>query len=119
MACLADDVLRRTVQKITETCSYSGASGPAIELEIVANGCVEALNTHFETTHHAERVVVFERSPAGRDLHETLRGLNVVVDVALDDLHEVALAAWRHWRQRFPEDMAHRCGVGPQPRWQG
>jgi hypothetical protein len=105
MACLTDDFLRRTVLKIKKTCSYCGVNGPAIELEIAANGCVEALSTHFETTHDAERVVVFERPPAGKDLHETLRGLNVVIDDALDDLREATLAAWRRWRQRYPEDM--------------
>jgi hypothetical protein len=105
-ACLRDDFLRRTVLKIRKTCSYCGTDGPAIELQIAANACLEALTTHFETTHNSLSVVVFERAPAGTDMHKTVRRLNVVVDDALDDLVEATLATWRAYIQRYPEDEA-------------
>jgi hypothetical protein len=104
MSCLQDDYLRRTALKTSRVCSYCGAAGPSIELEIAANGCLEALTTHFKTTHNEARVVVYERPPAGKDLRETLRQLNVVVEAALDDLAAITLSAWRGYAQRIPED---------------
>lgn len=106
MTCLRDEFLRRTVLKTIKTCSYCGVHGPAIELQIAANGCLEALTTHFETTHNDLSVVVFERSPGGSDLRETLQRLNVVADEAFEDLADATLAAWRRYVQRYPEDEA-------------
>jgi len=94
LTCLKDSYLRQTLAKEDEPCEYCDASGPSASIFSVAQECDRVLETHFEPTQMQPAVVIYGRTPAGHDLRETLHRLDIVPEIALDDLIEDLQFQW-------------------------
>lgn len=94
--CIQDPHIREEAYDIPQACDYCGARSRGMEVLDIASDCVGVLLEHFETTHTAPSVVIHHRPPAGFNLIDTLRRLNVVRDSALKELAVETLAWWRH-----------------------
>ena len=92
--CLQDSHLRRELPKEDESCDFCDSPGPSVRLDEVASSCDQVLDAHFETTNGDESVWLYGRDPGGTDLEETLAGLKVVADEAVEQLAEALRAYW-------------------------
>ncbi|MDN8617243.1 RES family NAD+ phosphorylase [Variovorax ginsengisoli] len=112
MSCLKDPFLRQQLAGKVDAgvpCEYCEQGNPAAPLFEVAWECDRVIDAHFEPTHEAMAVVIYDRTPAGADLEETLRRLDVVPEGALGELKECVESLWfdrdsTEWKYGDDED---------------
>ncbi|CAN7778649.1 RES family NAD+ phosphorylase [Variovorax sp. LjRoot290] len=97
ISCLKDPFLREHLAgKVSakSPCDYCYDALPGVPLFDIAAECDRVIDEHFESTHDANAVVLYGRDPVGANLDDTLVGLQVVPDDALEELNACLQSLW-------------------------